>query len=153
MKTVCLACLVVATLLMSCNNSDNEEKTVSTTPTDTTKPSPVNCYQFANADDTLSLKLIHVGDSITGTLLYKLHEKDRNTGTIQGVMQGAVLLADYKFMSEGSWSVRQVAFKHMDSVLLEGYGEMEEVNGRQVFKTPGALQFNERFPLTEVNCR
>ncbi len=68
--------------------------------------SNINCYQYATSSDTISLKVIKVGESLTGTLVYKLKEKDSNKGTIQGKKQGTILVATYNFMSESTESVR-----------------------------------------------
>lgn len=55
-------------------------------------------------------------------------------------------------MSEGVESVRRVAFKKMGNSYLEGYGEMEDKEGKKVFSNPGSLQFNSQVVLSEVNC-
>src|SRR5690242_109722 len=103
--------LIICFLIASCTNNkkNNIENSISKTE-ESKKDSLLNCYRYATINDTIILKLIHVGESITGTLAYKLHEKDKNTGTITGSMQGDILVADYTFMSEGVTSIRQVAF-------------------------------------------
>lgn len=68
------------------------------------------CYKFANAADTITLKVETFPNVVTGLLNYTLKEKDKNRGEIEGVMRGDTLVADYSFMSEGTRSVRQVKF-------------------------------------------
>jgi hypothetical protein len=142
-------------LLASCNTKkENTESTETQIPTvDTKEQSPEKCYRYATENDTVFLKLIHVGKSITGTLMYSLKEKDRNVGTIQGNMKGDILVADYTFMSEGVQSVRQVAFKLEDNVFVEGYGDIQTENNRSYFKNPDSLQFSSSMKLNEVACQ
>ena len=104
----------------------------------------LNCYRYATETDTIILKVIHVGNSITGTLVYSLKEKDKNKGTIQGNMRGDLLVADYTFMSEGIQSTRQVAFKKEGNSFVEGYGD---------FKNLDSLNFNTSMKLVEVECQ
>lgn len=72
-------------LCMACNAG--KEKTV--TPTEPVEPvqkkeATPACYQYASPKDTITLKLVQVGEAITGPLVYKLSGKDKNTGIIQG---------------------------------------------------------------------
>jgi hypothetical protein len=74
---------------------------------------------YAGLADTVSMNLTHLGDSVTGTLVYNFKEKDKNTGTINGRMNGNILIAEYTFLSEGIQSCRQVAFKLEGTILLK----------------------------------
>ena len=68
-------------------------------------------------------------------------------------MKGDVLVADYRFQSEGMTSARQVAFKKQGDGFVEGFGEVfTDSNGVQ-FKSVDSLQFNSNMPLVEVPCR
>jgi hypothetical protein len=66
--------------------------------------------------------------------LFKFYEKDSNKGVIDGKLNGDTLLADYKFMSEGIQSTRQVIFLIKDSNATEGYGPMEEKRWENSFQ-------------------
>ena len=136
--------LIVASLLASCNSQKKDPNKESSQQADSKKISPINCYKYATATDTIMLKVIHIGNSITGILVYSLKEKDKNTGTIQGDMSGDILLADYTFMSEGIQSTRQVAFKKDGNSFVEGYGD---------FKNLDSLNFNSSMKLVEVACQ
>jgi len=136
--------LIFATFFSSCNQQKEGTDKTSLQPVDTKKPSPINCYSYATATDTITLKVIHIGNSITGTLVYNLKEKDKNKGTIQGNMRGDILVADYAFMSEGIQSTRQVAFKMEGNSFVEGYGD---------FKNLDSLKFNTSMKLAEVTCQ
>jgi hypothetical protein len=140
-------------LLASCNSPENNTEKPGTGKADSKKPSLLNCYRYATESDTIILKAIHVGKSITGILVYKFKEKDKNQGTIQGAMRGNILLADYTFMSEGIQSVRQVAFKLEGNTFTEGYGDSYDRNGKMIFKNVDSLFFSSSIKLTEVACQ
>jgi len=145
--------LILAALLASCNNQVKESETSSSTITIKDEPSTTNCYLYAGAADTVSLNLTHLGDSVTGSLIYKFKEKDKNTGTINGRMNGNILIAEYTFLSEGIQSCRQVAFKLEGDKFIEGYGESYSRNDRFFFKYPDSLNFDSSFKLSEIICQ
>ena len=100
----------------------------------------------------IELKIVRIGNAITGTLVYNLDGKDKNTGTIQGVINGNLLVADYLFMSEGIQSTRQVAFKLENNIFIEGYGDITIQNDSAYFKNMDSLQFNDGMKLIEIPC-
>jgi hypothetical protein len=120
MKLQLLSALLVFALFTSCksNNSTGEEKPV--------KMSDPDCYRFAADRDTVMLSFSTGKDSVAGTLEYNLFQKDKNTGSISGWLKDDLLLADYTFKSEGSSSVRQVAFKKIKGDWVEGYGDTKK---------------------------
>lgn len=134
--------------------NDNNETTTEDTTT-VTKPlsRTVRCYEYDNKKDTVSMKTYTQNDSIYGTLSYNFFEKDKNTGSISGKMIGEIMVLDYTFNSEGTSSVRQVAFKKNGKYLTEGYGESFEKDGKMVFKNVFALDFSGKTVLEEINCR
>lgn len=134
--------VILASLLGSCTS--REKNTDGTSSQDENKKeASLNCYRYATATDTIFMQLHQAGDSITGTLVYALKEKDRNQGRINGKMTGDILVADYIFISEGIESTRQIAFKKDGDSFIEGYGDL---------KNPGALDFNGSFKLEGVSC-
>src|SRR5690242_4917141 len=100
MKSNFSGILLICFFIVSCAN--NKKNNIENSASQSKKA--FDCYGYTSVNDTIILKLIYVGESITGTLVYKLHEKDKNMGTIQGRMQGDILVADYTFMSEGVMS-------------------------------------------------
>lgn len=111
------------------------------------------CYvSFKNRDSTF-LHLMKKGEKVTGTLNVSLYEKDKNTGTIDGLVKGDTLLLDYTFNSEGSQSVRQVAFLQKDGKLIEGFGNVEEQNGKTIFKSLTDLKFDGSVVLEQSDCK
>ncbi len=157
--------ITVALLAASCNDSSKETSTISTTSVDTTSTvaTPVKddtmriqvpnqeCYSLTSTDSVF-LKLEKFPNVVTGTLSYTIKEKDRNKGEIDGVMKGDTLLADYKFMSEGVLSTRQVIFLIKNGTATEGYGEMVEKDGRMIFKSTGNINFSNGILLKKVDC-
>ncbi len=141
MKAIPILLLVSACI--SCNPQNRDADKPSSQQADSKNASTTHCYAYASVTDTILLTIIRTGDSVTGTLVYRLGEKDSNTGTIRGKISGEILVADYKFMSEGMLSIRQVAFKKEGEVWVEGYGE---------YTNPGSLVFNSFMKLTSVAC-
>ncbi|MEJ7827950.1 MAG: hypothetical protein WKF91_07140 [Segetibacter sp.] len=148
----------VFTLTVSCNNN-SEQATSAVNGGDTSKAVenkiqiPVSsCYASMLNKDTVRMKLEVFETVVTGSLVYKIHEKDSNKGELEGQLKGDTLIADYKFMSEGTQSVRQVVFLIKDSVAIEGYGNMEEKNGKMVFKNVKEALFGKGISLKKEEC-
>jgi hypothetical protein len=145
--------LILAVLLASCNTQVKETETSTSAIADKKNNAGTNCYLYAGLSDTVSLNLNHLGDSVTGSLVYNFKEKDKNTGTINGRMNGNILIAEYTFLSEGIQSCRQVAFKLEGDKFIEGYGESYSRNDRFFFKYPDSLNFDSSFKLSEIICQ
>jgi hypothetical protein len=114
--------------------------------------SSTNCYRLTNNKDTLILKTSLVNDTVSGTLSYNYYQKDKSHGKIEGLMKGDLIIADYIFFSEGVQSIREVAFKKIGDNFIEGYGEVEEKDGKTIFKNPNSLTFNQAVVLTKIDC-
>ncbi|MBC7626412.1 hypothetical protein [Ferruginibacter sp.] len=110
------------------------------------------CYVSIKDKDTVNLKLEKSSQVVTGNLSYNYYGKDYNNGIINGTLSGDTLVADYKFMSEGKSSVRQVAFLISDSSLIEGFGSVEEKEGKMVFKDLKTLNFKTGTRLHKIPC-
>ncbi len=145
--------IIFLSLLISCNAQQEDAKKQGVQQPDAKTTSPINCYRYATEADTVILKVVHIGESITGTLVYKLKEKDSNKGTIQGAMRGNILVADYTFMSEGIQSIRQVAFKLEGTTFIEGYGDSFNENEKMKFKNLDSLTFSSTIKLAEIACQ
>lgn len=148
--------ILLSFFVVSCNNET--EKTIIETDTISVPPASADdpayfCYEFITNQDTVQLELI-VGpdDMITGDLLYQLAGKDRNKGTLKGVIYEDTILADYTFMSEGKQSVREITFLKKDSSLTEGYAAMEETDGKMQFKS-GVIPQYKGMKLMLRNCK
>lgn len=145
-------------IVASCNNepktSNEITKTENTSqPVENKIMIPVSsCYSSATGKDSVHLKVEIFENVVTGNLSYKFHEKDSNKGDFEGKLHGDTLLADYTFMSEGVQSTRQVIFLMKDDVAIEGYGVMEEKNGKMVFKDTRGVTFGKGLTLKKVDC-
>lgn len=149
-----LLALTLSTCLTGCQNNQTADSaakrdTAATRPVSGTAP---RCYAYASAQDTIRLTLSGTGAEVTGTLVYQLKEKDRNTGTLSGQLRGDTLFAEYTFWSEGLESVREVAFLIRNDRAVEGYGTVTEQNGKVRFSDRRALTFGSGFALIPTDC-
>ncbi len=140
----------------ACNNV---RKHTSTSHTDTAKVDEMSimiptqtCYISSIGKDTIVLKTERFPNVVTGILEYRFYEKDQSKGEFDGKMNGDTLIADYTFSSEGTKSVRQVAFLLQGELALEGFGEMEEKNGKMVFKDINKIKFDGTLKLYKTEC-
>ena len=115
-----------------------------------TAPPRMECFTYDANGSVVSIQLQFNGNDVTGTLNYSLAEKDSNKGTTKGKVENNILIADYTFYSEGTESVRQVAFQFVGNKLVEGYGEMTK-EGTQ-FKDVTKLNFDSKIPLNKIDC-
>ncbi len=104
-------------------------------------------YSYEQTGDTVALHLTMQGSKAVGHLTYAWKEKDHNSGSFEGEVKDGVLLADYTFNSEGQTSVREVAFKLDGKSATEGYTDVEEKDGKVVFKDSSALDFSKGLVL------
>ena len=158
MKNLLPIIFFAATIAASCKN-EPKKTTDATTTMDTAKTienkttTPVaSCYSYINEKDTVTLKMEGLANAVTGKLTYKLYQKDSNKGELTGQLNGDTLLADYKFMSEGQLSTRQIVFLIKNNTAKEGYGEMEEKNGKMVFKDMKGVSFETGLALNKIEC-
>ena len=81
-----------------------------------------------------------------------IFEKDKNNGIFEGELHGDTLIAEYTFTSEGKESIRQVAFLKKGNQLFEGFGDMEDKNGKMMFKNISTLKFGESMVFNKTDC-
>jgi len=111
------------------------------------------CYKGILKQDTIVMSLVIKDNLITeGKLSYHFFEKDKNEGTLKGEIKGDTIYADYTFMSEGSQSVREVAFLKQGNSYIEGYGDVKEYNGKMIFKDVKHLKFDSKMVLVKTDC-
>lgn len=150
---------ILSSLIFSCIacNSNREEKgnqvqPESSSTANTSPGSSVNCYEWTGNNDTIRVRLEMNGEEVTGTIVYDYFQKDRNEGALKGKLSRDIIIADYSFNSEGTRSVRQVAFKKAGNDIIEGFGPMEEKEGKMSFVKADSLSFNPSFVIPSVNC-
>lgn len=148
----------MAFLLAGCNN-ESAEKQQADQITEAPVPSAGSvatatraCYLGNSGRDTITLSFTSTGNKVNGNLHYKFYEKDQSQGPVSGEMKGDTLIADYRFASEGMQSLREVIFLKKDDGFVEGYGDMEEKNGKMIFKNRSGLKFGQGFLLRKVDC-
>lgn len=144
MKLILL--LFTITVFVSCNKHKSEDNG------DERAIDIETCYRYVGNKDTIELSARIQDSTVTGTLVYKLFEKDKNEGTIQGYMKGELIIADYVFTSEGTSSVRQVVFRKSGNVLIEGYGDVVSEKEKTMFKNIDSLNFDNSISLQQVDC-
>ncbi|MEO6135017.1 MAG: hypothetical protein ABIP35_07685 [Ginsengibacter sp.] len=157
MKPITILLAFTTMVLFSCNES--KTKTEEFSGTDTSKtvenkamiPSSA-CYTSISGKDTFKLKLEVFPNVATGKLSYHFSEKDSNDGTFEGELRGDTLWANYTFASEGKQSIREIVFLIKDSVATEGYGEVEEKDGKMAFKNRNEITFQKGLVLHKTEC-
>jgi thioredoxin-related protein len=154
MKKLFISILSLVVLFTACQ-SNNSEKTATDTDAPDTNIVPASqqyCYKYIKDKDTATLTMMSSGTITTGELKYNLYEKDKNSGIFEGELKGDTLLAEYTFNSEGKESVRQVAFLKKGNQLVEGFGDVEEKNGKMLFKDKSKLTFGNSIVFNKVEC-
>ncbi len=151
MKNIILAGSFI-TLLFSCSDNSSSSASAGDTNNMSVQIPATACFRSVSGKDTVELKVETFPNVITGTLSYRYHEKDANTGDIEGIRMGDTLLADYTFVSEGVKSTRQVIFLLKSNSAIEGYGEMMEEDGKMMFKSLSNIDFTKSTPLQIVSC-
>ena len=143
---------VFAVSLMICCNSGSAQNKAADTKYPESDFKVRKCYFGVLEKDSVLLNASMKGDSITGTLDYKLYEQDNSNGVFRGKMYGDTLRVLYTFVSEGMESVSEVTFLKKDSLLISGYGPMKESDGKMVFADYKDVKF-DGLALREVGCK
>ena len=137
-------------IFASCNTEKNQE---STTKTEVKTTQTETCYQHTKDSSTIRLNVTINDNMITGNLTYDYYQKDKSKGTIKGQLKSDTLFADYTFMSEGVESVREVVFIKTANGWIEGYGEIDDKDGKVVFKNRNKITFDNNVVLKETACK
>ena len=151
--------LILALAIISQSSCNNNANTTSpeedTTKADTTHLSGGlvrECYAQIGKDTVLLSIIVNQSNAVNGTLFIHRSGKDINQGNLDGKLTNDTLLAEYTFYSEGRQSVREVVFLKKDDAMIEGYGEVEDRNGKMIFKNTGTLKFDDKMKLKKVDC-
>lgn len=149
--------ILAITLFASCQGGTakkNQAKIDSTIVTNSAAtPEAVQCFQYIKNRDTANLSVKTENNKVTGSLGYNLYEKDKNSGTFTGIVKGDTLIADYTFQAEGRSSLRQVVLLKQGDNLIEGFGDVEEVNGHVKFKDISKLKFENSIVFGKIACK
>lgn len=152
-------CLFSIVFLFACNNNTKEDAEVivskDTTEDVTNRSTATNldgCYISVFKRDSANLYISMNKNDVSGTLNYKLYEKDSNTGTISGQYKNSLIIVNYTFQSEGVSSTREVVFKVANGGLLEGHGEFEMKGDTAKFKDISQLIYPEEYRFIKTKC-
>lgn len=140
--------------LISCKKEINEPISVPTVQEEmVANESQIVCFQGIVKEDTINLSLqIDNNNEVKGDLSYLFFEKDKSKGVILGQMIGDTLKGNYTFMSEGIESSREIVFLRKGKIMIEAYGDVEQVENKMVFKNTKKLYFDSATVLTEIDC-
>lgn len=140
--------------LISCKKEINEPISVPTVQEEmVANESQIVCFQGIVKKDTINLSLqIDNNNEVKGDLSYLFFEKDKSKGVILGQMIGDTLKGNYTFMSEGIESSREIVFLRKGKIMIEAYGDVEQVENKMVFKNTKKLYFDSATVLTEIDC-
>lgn len=140
--------------LISCKKEINEPIPVPTVQEEmVANESQIVCFQGIVKKDTINLTLqIDNNNEVKGDLSYLFFEKDKSKGVILGQMIGDTLKGNYSFMSEGIESSREIVFLRKGKIMIEAYGDVEQVENKMVFKNTKKLYFDSATVLTEIDC-
>ncbi|GGG64957.1 hypothetical protein [Epilithonimonas arachidiradicis] len=112
------------------------------------------CYLNVLAKDSMILSYKIVNGQVSGKLAYKNFEKDSSTGDVSGTVAGDTLKLNYKYMSEGTTSEREVYFLQDSGVLLEGIGNYSDNSSpKQVYVSSKAVNYSKGRRLTPADCK
>ncbi|PVD52877.1 hypothetical protein DC498_08120 [Terrimonas sp.] len=148
----CVALGAFILFLLSCGAKKSQHQTRGSDEIAKVMIPESGCYASLTGGDSIWLKVEVFPNVVTGVLKYNISGKDKNTGTFYGKLYGDTLIADYSFYSEGRQSVRQVAFLIKDGSAVEGYGDIQEQNGKIVFNNVSSIDFSKGFNLQKISC-
>lgn len=146
MKPIHFIILLSVYSVLACNNPETKEKNESGLSN-----AGKTCYVKFDRD-TIQLSLLSTGDSVSGTLRYKVFQKDENNGSIHGNFRADTLFAEYVFQSEGMQSIREVVFLRKNGSLVQGIGPVEEQGNRQYFTDHKQIHFDSGIELRKSDC-
>lgn len=145
MKRTLVIAAFIGLCLSSCGNK--EKKTSSATDNNIGEI----CFEQKEGDDIVFVTLLISGDSIHGTMVKDRFETDNHTGNLIGTFNDGMINAEYSFNSEDIHYINQMQFKLSGDTLYQASGEMEEQNGKFIFKDPSQLKYDDI--LLRVKCK
>ena len=144
---------IIALSLLIFASCNNEKKQESTTKTEVKTTHSETCYQHTKDSSTIKLNITINDNMVTGNLLYDYYQKDRSAGKIKGELKSDTLFANYTFVSEGVESEREVVFIKTSNGWVEGYGEIDDKDGKVMFKDKNKITFDNNVVLKETTCQ
>lgn len=143
--------VLIAMVLLSCNASPTENTGIDLKSSGSDSTFNL-CFTSFIKRDTVLFNALVSGDSIKGSLGYKLYEKQQQNGHVIGKMTGDTITGLFTFMASDSEYVNEVVFLQKDSILVEGIGERVFDSGKFVFKDRKKISFTG-IELIKDDCR
>ena len=153
---------LITVIIASCNNGTTTKDNMQDLASDSAKKEAdpnvskfdfiSGCYQNVLNGDTAFLKMNVHEFVVDGTLNYRRSQKDSNEGTFTGVIRGEIIVIHYNFNSEGTTSMREVAFKIKGDHLVEGYGDILMKGDSAVFENIALLKFQDAQTFNKIAC-
>lgn len=150
---VAAAFLTMLSCQRSATTSSGAEQKDSSAATQSPIAAGLQCYTKISGNDTSYLKFEATNEVISGSLEYRLFEKDKNYGTITGTISNNIIEAEYSFMSEGTVSVRPVVFKLSDGQIFEAIPSSMDAEGIPVFDNDQHKLTFEETPFVKGDCK
>ncbi|MDP9955633.1 hypothetical protein J2X97_001270 [Epilithonimonas hungarica] len=112
------------------------------------------CYLNVLAKDSMFMTYKVIDGIVNGKLKYKNFEKDSSSGEITGTISADTLKVNYKFVSEGVTSEREIYFLQDSGVLLEGIGNYADNNsGKLVYQSSKTINYSKGRRLNPIDCK
>ena len=151
MKAYFPVLLVSAIFLIACNSGPTDNTGINQKRSE--KDSTYNiCYTSQIKKDTVLFNGLVFGDSIKGSLGYKLYEKQQQNGHLLGTVRGDTIWGLYTFMASDSVFVNEVTFLKTDSMMIEGIGNRLLVGKKFVFDDTSKVRYIG-IKLARTDCR
>ncbi len=113
---------------------------------------PNKCYRLSTNGDTVSISISHSQDQVKGSMEISSQGGENNTAFLIGDFVGDTLIWNVWMESDGEVSKSQVAFLRKENSLIQGFGEMNFVNGVFQFKNRKAIEFMPSMQLKRIFC-
>lgn len=125
----------------------------STTPTPSSQVL-VGCYGVWQGKNHYNVEILSLtGSHFTGFMTYDNYQFDSSHGSFDGTLANGVLMGVYRFIAEGMPNERELTFKQSGGALIQGFGDMRLVNGREIFVSPNSVFWDPEFTYTrESQC-
>lgn len=158
MKYISLIAFGMMVVAISCKptvNSETEDTATQLPPSPAPErlQQPVSqkyCYYTPN--DTAVLTLEIAGSEATGTYMTHLMGKDKSSGVLEGVISNDTIVANYRYLTNGTEAIREVVFVVRNNTVTEGKGGTTLQNGKEVISDRAALTFDESRAMKVDYC-
>lgn len=111
-----------------------------------------HCYQGDTGRDKQAISYDLTGDQVKGVMEVQYFNLTPQTGKLKGTLRGDTLDGEFIYEQDEQMIYRQVIFIRQNDQWVEGIGELQEVDGKQVFTNKNALNFSHPLVLEKGAC-